>query len=337
MMICGASRWPAKIGDYWVATPTATTVAAATSTPQCCPVRQCTQSSIAVFAGVATPGDDDTSQAFVWWPNVKGKGVMQMKVREVFARNLDLLCDEYGNYSQVARELGITRQQLRKHVHAESLPTERTLARMARFFGVEETDLVDPNFRQNTSSRDYRLARAIEEGLAKTERPDLSTGLYDLYFAWPGSSDTVLRSVVLTRETDGVVEFRRLTSFYDRRQANWRFFRGDHRGLAVQVAGTIYLCGLNRLETYEPSLVALQKVRTSAPLYRGHSIVMNVDGGTVVAVVMTPSPTATMRAALARARTLSLTDSEVPGIVREELDLMRNHIRKEQAELVPAK
>lgn len=254
-----------------------------------------------------------------------------MKVREVFARNLNTLCMDIGNYSQVARDLGITRQQLRKHLQAESLPTERTLARMARFFGVEETDLVDPGFRQNSSSTTYRYAQAIKAALDRTHRADLPEGRFDLYFSYLGHPGQVLRALVLVSHVDDHVEFRRLTSFYPRERADWRFFRGDHEGLAVQTAGIIYLCGINRLPTYEPTLIALQKVATSAPLYRGRSMVMDLSGDAVSAAIMTVCPSRSLRDALSRARTLSIEDRSVPAIVRRELNHMMGQIRSDRA------
>jgi len=246
-----------------------------------------------------------------------------MKVREVFSRNLNMLCAEKGNNSEVARQLGITRQQLAKHVQAESLPTERTLARMSRYFKVEETDLVDLTFRADTSSREYRYAQEIIAALTHTDPPDLPEGWFDLYFSYPNEPDAVLRSLVLTRHVEGTVEFRRITSFYQRDQVDWRFFRGDHGGIAVQAADAIYLCGINRLPTYEPSIVALKKQATSVPLYRGQSMVMNVDGGTVAAAVMTLCPVSTLREALQRPRSMSITDRDVPPIVRQEMTRMR--------------
>ena len=249
-----------------------------------------------------------------------------MKVREVFARNLNMLCVDIGNYSQVARELGITRQQLRKHLQAESLPTERTLARMARFFGVEETDLVDPRFRQDNSSTTYRYAQAIKAALDGTDRADLPEGRFDLYFSYLGHPGHTLRALVLVNHAGAHVEFRRLTSFYPRQRADWRFFRGDHHGVAVQTAGTIYLCGINRLPTHEPTLVALQKVATSAPLYRGQSMVMDLNGDAISAVVMTVCPCRSLRDALRRTRMLSIDDHSVPVIVRRELNHMMGQI-----------
>lgn len=253
-----------------------------------------------------------------------------MKVREVFASNLGLLCQDYGNYSEVARRLGITRQQLRKHLHAESLPTERTLARMARFFGVEETDLVDPNFRQDSASKDYRYMQHIKSALALSEQPDLPSGRFDLYFSYPDQPEMVLRALVLTSLVEGTLEFRRLTSFYGRDRADWRFYRGDHRGIVLQAAGTTYLCGVNQLPTYEPSLVALEKVATSALLYRGQCMVMNVDGGAVAAAVMTPCSSASLRTALRRIQSLPITSDEVPAIVRRELIRMNDQIAQER-------
>lgn len=246
-----------------------------------------------------------------------------MKVREVFSRNLNMLCSAYGNNSEIARQLGITRQQLAKHLQAESLPTERTLARMSRFFGVEETDLVNPDFRADTSSREYRYAQAITAALTSTDPPDLPEGRFDLYFSYPNEPDAMLRALVLTRHVEGTVEFRRITSFYQRDRADWRFFRGDHRGIAVQAADAIYLCGINRLPTYEPSIVALKKQATSVPLYRGHSMVMNVDGGTVAAAVMTLCPASSLRDALRRPRTMAINDVDVPPVVRQEMIRMR--------------
>ena len=250
-------------------------------------------------------------------------GARTIKVREVFARNLNVLCRRYGNYSEVARQLGITRQQLRKHLQAESLPTERTLARMSRFFKVEETDLVDPDFRAETSSRAHRYATEIVSALSRTDPPDLPEGWFDLYFSFPNEPDALLRALVLTRHVESTVEFRRITSFYRRDRSDWRFFRGDHRGIAVQAADAVYLCGVNRLPTFEPSIVALKKQATSVPLYHGHSMVMNVDGGTVAAAVMTRCPASSLREALQRPRTMAASDDEAPPIVRQEMVRMR--------------
>ena len=61
------------------------------------------------------------------------------------AKNLRLLCSYHDFVAEVARKLGMNRQQIMKYLSGASHPSARSLRRLCDFFGVEEYEIVMPD------------------------------------------------------------------------------------------------------------------------------------------------------------------------------------------------
>lgn len=55
----------------------------------------------------------------------------------IFSERLRRLCDRYGSYSQIARDLGVNRQQFARYLNGATMPRANMLHNIARYFGVE--------------------------------------------------------------------------------------------------------------------------------------------------------------------------------------------------------
>lgn len=60
---------------------------------------------------------------------------------QIFSERLKDLCDSKQSYAQVARDLGINRQQLSRYMSGTTIPRDGLLSAIADYFGVKVQDL----------------------------------------------------------------------------------------------------------------------------------------------------------------------------------------------------
>lgn len=242
-----------------------------------------------------------------------------MRIREAMARNLRLLCSSYPSRSDVARKLGISRQQLNKYLQGEVIPAERIIVRLSTLFGVSETDLIDPNFHPDRAAAEQKFSPAMLQAIRSTRYVNLSEGWFDLYLTVPTKPDVVVRTLVTTKRVDGVMEFRRVTSYQQRRRDDWKYYRGDHYGIVLQAQRALYLCGVNRISVFEPTLIVLEQAATSDPVYSGYGTVTGLEGPVVTMAVMVPNECSTLREAVGQIGAAAIHADETPSIVGDHI------------------
>lgn len=257
-----------------------------------------------------------------------------MRIKEVVARNLRTLCDGEPSLASVARQLHISPQQFNRYLQAEHLPSERLIIRICRHFGISETDLFNPAFSAHSPSAwqaaETVLARAIE----MTRQVDLAEGRFDLYLSAADDPEMVMRTLVVTRLQDGLMEFGRVTRYKPTSAQDWTAFRGRHQGFVVQAQRSIYLCGVNRLSVYEPSMVVVERAATSTLLYAGYGVLTGLFRPEFMFAVMVPSPQKPMKSLFARLGALGIDAPTIPPIVRNALRGAKERM-KDWPELAP--
>jgi len=235
-----------------------------------------------------------------------------MSAREVFAKNLRFLLRNHGA-AKVARDLDISPQQINNQAAGVSFPSERTLVRLATYFGVAQTDFFDPGFieRHGGSGGAPQLTLAD----LPMQPADVASGRYDLYFAMAEHPGDALRSLVLVRRWESMVGFRRIVRFHRPGHPDYAFYRSDHEGLAVGAGGRTYLCGINRRAVHEPSLIGLEQAATGL-FFTGTALLSSMIGPIFTRAVMLPCHGPSLRGALRRVGVVPLDDPEIPTVVR---------------------
>ncbi len=131
---------------------------------------------------------------------------------ESFSENLRSLCAEHGSISKICRDIGLNRQQFNRYLNGTSLPSAHNLRRIARHFGMTETQLFS-----DSSAFETLLRWSPPEGEQspsdaflhpfKDQKKRLKRylGFYHSYFRTPSWEDQIFCSLVRIAERDGLV------------------------------------------------------------------------------------------------------------------------------------
>jgi len=65
--------------------------------------------------------------------------------QDYFSKNLRLLCSYHKSISDVARQVGMNRQQIMKYLAGTAYPSGRSMRRLCDFFGVEDYEIIMPD------------------------------------------------------------------------------------------------------------------------------------------------------------------------------------------------
>lgn len=160
---------------------------------------------------------------------------------QTFGDRLRELSDGRGTYSQIARDLGINRQQFARYLNGSSRPRDALIRKMALYFGVDEGLFfqnqpieADP---KDTAPANEATAMAMLQGIQAlsheviTEQ-ELPSGFYMQYrqsFTRPGKIICILSRI--TRNRQGVVRCKR--RYTARLLSQMPGVRGTHVSYAV--------------------------------------------------------------------------------------------------------
>ncbi|TCD13504.1 helix-turn-helix domain-containing protein [Oricola cellulosilytica] len=248
------------------------------------------------------------------------------------SQNLRRLCQNEPSISHVCRAIGVTRQQFNGYLAAKHFPNDPILSRICEYFNVDEIALVAPFIPDReigAHPANGPLSLINHQDLVKRNatRVNLDDGLYDVYFSVPGEPGKVIRSLMVLKTVEELRTFRRITSYYSRKSSNWSYYRGDHRGVALQAGGTIYLCSFNQVGVGEPSLVSLSWTQSSQPLLAGVAVISGLNGPATVAVVVKKNEQNGLLSAVRQVGTFGPSSREVPKMVihllKEELKIIQ--------------
>lgn len=139
-----------------------------------------------------------------------------------FVNNLKLACSYYPSVSEVARKVGINRQQFMRYLSSESYPSRHNLRKLCDLFGVDEFELLMPvhQFRNL-----LRLKKERDEGLVKLppllpallqlvqrQRAELSKnlGYFHVYYLSASRQGSVLKSLIHIYEWQEFTLYKRI-------------------------------------------------------------------------------------------------------------------------------
>ncbi len=134
---------------------------------------------------------------------------------ESFSENLRSLCAEYGNVSQICRDIGLNRQQFNRYINGSSLPSAHNLRRIARHFDLTEAQLFAPpetfeaalrRAQPNPDETPSEAFLAPYRGQQKSLKRYL--GFYHSYFCTPSWEGKIFCALVRLGEKDGLITVR---------------------------------------------------------------------------------------------------------------------------------
>lgn len=211
-----------------------------------------------------------------------------MSIRKNLAANLRRLCDTGGSISAICRELGINRSQFDRYLQGKVLPNNATTRRICVYFRISEPELFEGSTSTHPGGVPPNLPAKLESLLREAlhpPAPPIEDGTYFTYFSIPGRSDMMMRTVTFIKRESDVVTFRRVTGWSER-QGAWAYARGNHYGVAISCLNWIYFSALNRRETGEPSMIAVQWAPISEPVLVGTAMLLTEVGPTILKAFM---------------------------------------------------
>ena len=251
-----------------------------------------------------------------------------MSLREALSSNLTRLCGREKSIAAVCRAAQINRQQFNRYLSGESLPNRSTLARICRYFRINEEEL----FREPDGGRvkepvggdvswshaDFGAALKLIHSEVRTS---ITPGIYFAYFAIPGDQSSIMRSALVVRNDGNLSTFRRLTGLAEPKGSWWSNFHGDHKGVILERRHWLYFLGLNERGNRDPTMLVMRWLATSRPMLGGHASILTPPGPTVTAVVLHACPpTMKLSAAVRAAHVYSVDDPNIDAIVMDALD-----------------
>lgn len=165
---------------------------------------------------------------------------------EVFSKNLRDLCANYESIAQVCRAIGINRQQFNRYLSGRGMPSAHNLRRIAKFFGVVESELLSAQADAAFSGTRRRNgwaetpARQIAEIFADQARHmSRYLGFYHGHFMTPTWDDHIMRTLIWLREENGYVVTKTFERAFSEDQSIIQKTR--YSGLAAYRGNRIYV------------------------------------------------------------------------------------------------
>jgi transcriptional regulator with XRE-family HTH domain len=197
-----------------------------------------------------------------------------MGVRERFSQNLRRLSATKKSHAQVARDLGINRQQFNNYVTGKNLPNESVIDNICRYFKVDLEDMFAKHS-NNELTFDFfnqyqkNVLHFFHQREIKSQNFNLKNGLYFIDYSLPYDGKEIIQSLIAINNDNGICSFRRITNL----NTNGGKFRPStqsvHVGVALFRANLLFLFGLDRFNDYYPSFHLGYTIPSSKIIYAG--------------------------------------------------------------------
>jgi hypothetical protein len=199
-----------------------------------------------------------------------------MHIHDIFSVNLRQACKKFDSISEVARRVGINRQQFNRYLSGENIPNKRTISRLAKFLEVDEAEL----FRlkdENSGVGEMAFAKGDVSGamgLAKGGGSQLvlRPGYYCCYFPLQGTSQFLVKSVLKVVKKGEQSFFTRHTLFRSATSPRSTLARGKHRGVILANDSDVYLIAINVLHPKHLSMIVIERQQVA-----GSSVVQGLS------------------------------------------------------------
>lgn len=240
-----------------------------------------------------------------------------MPIRRNLAENLRRLVSSHASVAAVCRGLNMNRTQFERYLQGKSVPDRATAKLICDYFRIDEDELYRAP--EPPSPADAGLSpihQTLYENMVRGPAPAIAGGTYFTYFAVPDRPDLVMRSVTFVRREAELVTFRRVTRWAEGLRRGGARAPGWHYGVAISQLNWIYFAGINRRQTGEPSIVAVQWAPFSEPVLVGNAFVLTGTRPVCVKVIMRQEVRRiSLRQALRMSGLVSLDDPSLDRIV----------------------
>jgi len=207
-------------------------------------------------------------------------------IRKNLAANLRRLVSGHASVAAVCRGLNMNRTQFERYLQGQSVPNRATARLICAYFGIDEDELYRAREAPAPNPALSPIHQALYENMVRGPAPALAGGTYFTYFAVPDRPDLLMRSVTFVRREAEQVTFRRVTRWAEGHRQGGARVPGWHYGVAIARLNWIYFAGINRRQTGEPSIVAVQWAPFSEPVLVGNAFVLTGSGPVCVKVIM---------------------------------------------------
>lgn len=240
-----------------------------------------------------------------------------MPIRENLAANLRRLVKRHASVSAVCRDLGVNRTQFERYLQGQAVPNKATARLICDYFQIDEDELYrEPIAAAAKDSGQSSLRQTLYENMVRAPSPAIASGTYFTYFSIPDHPDLLMRSVTFVRRDAELVTFRRVTRWAPGHGQGGARAPGNHYGVAISRLNWIYFSGINRRQTSEPSIMAVQWAPFSEPVLIGKAFVLAGSGPACVSVIMRQDVTRiSTRQAVQMSRVVRLDDPHVDQLV----------------------
>ncbi len=218
-------------------------------------------------------------------------------MRALFAKNLKRLCATQKSYAQVARELGVNRQQFDSYIKGRNLPNEGVVDRICAYFQVDIGTL----FREHDPLSEFASIDGLIDSHKKflngiifdeltSKRGGLADGKYYVYFSIPNDPEHFVCSLLAVRREGGFVTFRRITrtasAYGTLRSVNF----GLHSGIILFRENLLFFVGDAKAKEAAPSLLVANEMLSRELLFGGRATVHAGTNFHIVKFCISPIP-----------------------------------------------
>jgi len=238
-------------------------------------------------------------------------------IRRNLAENLRRLVSSHASVAAVCRGLNMNRTQFERYLQGKSVPNRATAKLICDYFRIDEDELYRaPDAPAPADAGLSPIHQTLYENMVRGPSPAIAGGIYFTYFAVPDRPDLVMRSVTFVRREAERVTFRRVTRWAEGHRQGGARAPGWHYGVAISRLNWIYFAGINRRQTGEPSIVAVQWAPYSEPVLVGNAFILTAVGPVCVKVIMRQEVRRiSLRQALRMSGVVSLDDPRLDQLV----------------------
>ncbi|OBQ73341.1 transcriptional regulator [Mesorhizobium erdmanii] len=240
-----------------------------------------------------------------------------MPIRKNLSANLRRLVSSHASVAAVCRGLPMNRSQFERYLQGKSVPNQATAKLICDYFRVGEDELYRaPPVPETAPPALMPIHQTLYENMVRGPAPAIAGGTYFTYFAVPDRPDLVMRSVTFVRREAELVTFRRVTRWAEGHRQGGARALGWHYGVAISRLNWIYFAGINRRQTGEPSIMAVQWAPFSEPVLVGNAYVLTQAGPACVKVIMRQEVgRISLRQAMRMSGVVSLDDPHLDQLV----------------------
>lgn len=201
-----------------------------------------------------------------------------MSVRRIFAENLRRLILTRKSQAQVARDLGINRQQFNSYLTGKNLPNESIIDKVCLYFDVAVGDMfkeIEGDFEfKNLDTITHRNKQFLDRFFRQERRSrqaNIASGLYYIYFEIPTDPEVVTCSLLAVDRKGALTTFRRITRLRDGFSSQPLRGIGASSGIILNRAGTLFFIGCDTVTDWTPSLLVAVMQPSSSILFTGNA------------------------------------------------------------------